>query len=80
MNSKKAFNGKLYNRVVPVTTVLDQSTFEVYSAELNRPITDLYERDVETVLPRSKDVEKGQGDRTVMVVRGRHKGTSGTVK
>ena len=77
--SKKAFRGKLYNRIVPVTTVLDHATFEVYSQEHNRPITDLRERDVETVLPRSKDVEKGQGQLTVMVVRGRHKGATGTV-
>ena len=56
--SKKAFEGRLYNRVLPVTAVHNQYTFEVYSEELNRHITDLREKDVETVLPRSKDIEK----------------------
>lgn len=78
--SKKAFDGKLYNRVVPVTTVLDESTFEVFSKEHNRPITELREKDVETVLPRSKDLERGDGERTVLIVRGRYKGAVGTVK
>ena len=67
---------------MPVTTVLDQSTFEVFSKEHNRPITELRERDIETVLPRSKDLEKAQqgNDRTtVLIVRGRHKGATGTV-
>ena len=62
-----------------MTNVLDQYTFEVYSQEHNRAITELRERDVETVLPRSKDVERSQGDRTVVVVRGRHRGAIGTV-
>ena len=77
--SKKAFGGKLYNRVLPVTTVLDQFSFEVFSDEHNRSITDLREKDVETVLPRSKDVEKSHGNRTVLIVRGRHQGASGIV-
>jgi hypothetical protein len=80
VTSKKAVDGKLYNCVLPVTTVLDQSTFEVYSDQLNRPITELREKDVETVLPRSKDIEKGQGNRTVQIVRGKEKGSTGTVK
>ncbi len=80
VNSKRAVDGKLYNCVLPVTTVLDQTTFEVFSSQLNRPITELRERDVETVLPRSKDVEKGQGNRTVQIVRGKEKGSIGTVK
>lgn len=80
VTSKQAVDGKLYNCVLPVTTVLDKTTFEVFSAQLNRPITELRERDVETVLPRSKDVEKGQGNRTVLIVSGRDKGLSGTVK
>ena len=77
--SKKACNGKLYNRVLPVTTVLDRYSFEVFSHELNRPISELREKDVETVLPRSKDIEREQGNRTVVVVRGPHKGAVGLV-
>lgn len=77
--SKKVCGGKLYNRVFPVTTVLDQFTFEVFSKELNRPLTELRERDVETVLPRSKDVERETGCRSVVVVRGPHKGSLGVV-
>ena len=45
--SKKVLSGKLYNKVLPVTTVLDQYSFEVFSDELNRPITDLREKDIE---------------------------------
>ena len=56
--SKKACNGRLYNRVLPVNAVLDKHTFEVFSEELNRPITELREKDIETVLPRSKDIER----------------------
>ena len=65
--------------MLPVNTVLDQCTFEVYSTEYNRPVTDLREKDVETVLPRSKDIERSSGNRTVLIVRGPHKGASGTV-
>lgn len=61
--SKKVLSGKLYNKVLPVTTVLDQYSFEVFSDELNRPITDLREKDIETVLPRSKDIEREIGNR-----------------
>lgn len=77
--SKKVYGGKLYNRVLPVTTVLDQSTFEVFSEEMNRPLTELREKDVETVLPRSKDVERQTGNRSVLVVRGPYKGSLGVV-
>ena len=77
--SKKAFKGKLYNCILPVTTVLDQATFEVFSSEHNRPITDLREKDVETALPRSKDVERSSGNLTVIIVKGKHKGSIGTV-
>ena len=59
--------------------MLDRETFEVHSREHNRLITELRERHVETVLPRSKDVERGQGDLTVLVVRGKHRGSTGTV-
>ena len=77
--SKKVLSGKLYNKVLPVTTVLDQYSFEVFSDELNRPITDLREKEIETVLPRSKDIEREIGNRTVLIVRGRHEGSQGTV-
>lgn len=77
--SKKAFSGKLYNCVLPVSTVLSETTFEVFSREHNRHITELREKDVETALPRSKDIEKATGNRTVIIVRGRYRGASGTV-
>ena len=59
MVSDKVCDGKLYNIVVPVTNVHDANTFEVYSKELNREFTDLREKDIETVLPRSRDLESG---------------------
>lgn len=61
--SKSAVNGKLYNCIVPVTTVLNHYSFEVYSDALKKPISSLREKDVETALPRSKDVEAGTGNR-----------------
>ena len=80
MTSKKVLRGQLYNQILPVTTVLDHQTFEVFSDALNRPVTDLREKDVETVLPRSKDVEREAGPRTVQIVRGENKGSAGVVK
>ena len=62
-----------------MTTVLDHATFEVYSRNHNRPVTELREKDVETALPRSKDIERAAGNRTVVIVRGKHKGSYGTV-
>ena len=55
--STKVQRGRLYNKVVPVTNVLSQSVFEVYSKDLNRHVSDLREKDIETVMPRSKHVE-----------------------
>jgi len=50
--------GRLYYKKLPVITVLDQYTFEVFSSELNREFTNIREKDVETVLPRSKEIER----------------------
>jgi transcription antitermination factor NusG len=79
--SDKVAHGKLYNIVVPVTNVHDSYTFEIYSKELNREFTDLKERDIETVLPKSKDIEAGkESNLTVKVVRGSYRGSTGVVK
>ena len=80
--SKKAADGRLYNKVLPVMTVLDNCTFEVFSREMNCEFTSLREKDIETVLPRTKDLE-GDQDKTnveVIIVRGDHKGQSGSVR
>ena len=77
--SKRVAEGSLYNKKLPVITILDQYTFEVYSDELNREFTNLREKDVETVLPRSKDVQKDPNNCSVLIVRGRHRGQSGKI-
>ena len=78
--SKKAADGILYNKVLPVVTVLDRCTFEVFSRELNREFTCLREKDIETVLPRSKELEGNPTSLEVLIVRGDHKGQSGQVR
>ena len=55
-------------------TVLDQNTFEVFSRELNCEFTCLREKDIETVLPRSKELESNCGNIEVLILRGEHKG------
>ena len=80
--SKKVADGRLYNKVLPIMTVLDRCTFEVFSEELNCAFTYLREKDIETVLPRSKDLE-GERDKSnvdVIILRGEHKGSSGSVR
>lgn len=67
-------DGTLYNKKLPVITVLDQYTFEVFSSELNREFTNIREKDVETVLPRSKEIEKNPESCQVLIVRGEHRG------
>ena len=79
--SKKVADGRLYNKVLPVMTVLDRCTFEVFSEELNCAFTYLREKDIETVLPRSKDIEqRDKGNLDVIILRGENKGSTGTVK
>jgi len=80
--SKKVAEGKLYNKVLPVMTVLDRCTFEVFSRELNCEFTNLREKDIETVLPRSRDLEgeRDKSNKDVIILRGEHKGSSGTVR
>ena len=80
--SKKVADGRLYNKVLPVMTVLDRCTFEVFSEELNCAFTYLREKDIETVLPRSKDLE-GSREKTnldVIILKGEYKGQIGTVR
>ena len=77
--SKRVAEGSLYNKKLPVITIHDQCTFEVYSDELNREFTNLREKDVETVLPRSKDIDKDSEACSVLIVRGKHKGQSGKI-
>lgn len=74
--SKKVADGRLYNKVLPVMTVLDRCTFEVFSRELNCEFTNLREKDIETVLPRSRDLESERDKRNidVLILRGEHKG------
>ena len=48
---------------MPVVNILDSTTFEVYSKDLNREFTELREKDVETVLPRSKDLNKESSEK-----------------
>ena len=79
--SKKVADGRLYNKVLPVMTVLDRCTFEVFSEELNCAFTYLREKDIETVLPRSKDLEqRDKGNIDVKILKGEYKGSIGTVK
>ena len=79
--SKKVADGRLYNKVLPVMTVLDRCTFEVFSEELNCAFTYLREKDIETVLPKSKDLEqRDKGNLDVKILRGEYKGSNGTVK
>jgi len=86
--SKRAYNGKLYGKKVHVTTILDKFSFEAVriSEEDDRRhhrddkadetiFADLREKDLETVLPSSKDF----ATKPVIVLRGSHKGESGKI-
>ena len=62
-------------------TVLDRCTFEVFSEELNCAFTYLREKDIETVLPKSKDLDsRDKTNLDVKILRGEYKGSTGTVK
>ena len=62
-------------------TVLDRCTFEVFSEELNCAFTYLREKDIETVLPKTKDLEsRDKPNLEVKILRGEYKGSTGTVK
>ena len=79
--SKKVADGRLYNKVLPIMTVLDRCTFEVFSEELNCAFTYLREKDIETVLPKSKDLDsRDKTNLDVKILRGEYKGSTGTVK
>lgn len=61
MISRKVANGRLYEKKVKVSNVLDQYNFEVAPLEgsdrLELTYTDLREKDLETVLPSSKKLD-----------------------
>lgn len=79
--SSKVHRGRLYNKVVPVTSVLSQTAFEVYCKDLNRHVGDLREKEIETVMPRSKHLEKKEeGPTKVKVLRGENAGRIGIVQ
>ena len=52
MVSKKIQEGSLYGKELKITTVLDQYTFEA-SLEKGHILSDIREKDLETVLPSS---------------------------
>jgi len=53
MVSKKIQEGSLYGKELKITTVLDQYTFEA-CLEKGHIVSDIREKDLETVLPSSK--------------------------
>ena len=61
--SKKVDGGRLYNKLVKVTTIFDKYSFEAIPLDEDQrgvdvqAITDLREKDVETVLPSRSDIE-----------------------
>lgn len=57
--SKKASQGRLYGKVVNVRTVLDCFKFEACEPGSYQIIGDLREKDIETMLPSSKDLQTG---------------------
>ena len=56
--SRSAYGGKLYGKELEVITVLDDSSFEVKFDD--KVIDNLVEKDVETVLPSSKQLNLQQ--------------------
>lgn len=76
--SKKTHQGRLYGKIVNVRTVLDAYTFEVCEPGSTQTLSDLREKDIETVLPSSKDLASGQNT-AVMLLRGANRGKHGRV-
>ena len=74
--SKTVAEGKLYEKKVRITHILDSYTFEAVSGETNLSYTELSERDLETVLPSSKKLDDSS---VVKIVYGKHKDRTGKV-
>ena len=59
--SKKVAEGKLYEKKVRITHVLDEYSFEAVPLEMSSKLepayTELREKDLETVLPSSKKLD-----------------------
>lgn len=74
-------NGRLYEKKVKVTNVLDQYKFEVapleMSSRLEPSYTELKEKDLETVLPSSKKLEDSSS--IIKIVDGEHRGRTGKI-
>ena len=77
--SKKAAQGKLYGKIVNVRTVLDAYSFEASEPGSSTILSDLREKDIETLLPSSKDLQAPNGKSTVMLLCAAHRGKSGKV-
>lgn len=58
--SKKAAQGTLYGKIVNVRTVLDAFKFEVCEPGSYKILSDLREKDIETLLPSTKDLQNGK--------------------
>lgn len=84
MISKKVHNGSLYDKLVKITTIFDKYSFEAIPLDDDSKgrdvvaITDLREKDLETVLPTRTEIENGERTQ-VMIVYGRYKGQLGKV-
>lgn len=76
--SKKAAQGKLYGKIVNVRTVHDAFKFDAKEPGSYEILGDLREKDIETVLPSSKDLQGGVNT-AVMLLRGEHRGKVGKV-
>jgi hypothetical protein len=74
--SKTVADGKLYEKKVRITHILDEYSFEALSVEANLSYTRLSERDLETVLPSSKKLDDTS---VVKIVYGKHKNRTGKV-
>ena len=77
--SKKAAQAKLYGKIVNVRTVHDAFKFDAEEPGSYEILGDLREKDIETVLPSSKDLQS-EVNTTVMLLRGEHRGKVGKVQ
>jgi hypothetical protein len=75
--SKKIQEGSLYGKELKITAVLDESTFEA-CLEKGNIIGEIREKDLETVLPNSTQLARGERTQA-MVLRGEYTGRIGKV-
>ena len=82
--SKKVHDGKLYDKLVKITTIFDKYSFEAIPLDEDQKghdvvsITDLREKDLETVLPTRTEIEHGERIQ-VLIVYGKYKGQTAKV-